>query len=162
MLVAQLEELRAQTLSEEEEEREREVEALRLAEGAFPVLGGNGTAPSGGSTAGGKGKGGGVSAGSGAGHRVLSIDSRTKRVIVESYGGFSRGTEYGVGGEVEQVEGDGFDAPVSNVPPPPREVDCVRVQRGPATRWVDLKGGGGGAAKYVASSRPTHRNPRER
>ena len=36
--------------------------------------------------------------------------------------------------------------------PPPREVEYVRVQRGPATRWVDLKGGaaGGGTAKYVA------------
>ena len=102
-----------------------------------------------------------MGAGSGAGHRVLSIDSRTKRVIVESYGGFSRGTEYGGGDEEEQGEGDGFDEPVSNVPPPPRDVDHVRVQRGPATRWVDLKGGGG-AAKYVASSRPTHRNPRER
>jgi len=123
MLVAQLEELRARTLVEEDEEREREAEALRLAEGAFPVLGGSGAAPSGGSTTGGegKGKGGGVGAGSGAGHRVLSIDSRTKRVRVESYGGFSRGTEYGDGDEEEQVEGDGFDAPVSNVPPPPRE-----------------------------------------
>ena len=156
MLVAQLEELRAQTLVEEEEQREREEEALRLAEGAFPVLGGSGAAPSDRSTAGGKGKGSGVGAGSGAGHRVLSIDPRTKRVRVESYGGLSRGTGYGDGDEEDQAEGDGFDATVSNVPPPPREVEYVRVQRGPATRWVDLKGGGG-AAKYVAS-RPTHRN----
>jgi hypothetical protein len=47
------------------------------------------------------------------------------------------------------------EAPLSHVPPPPREVEYVRVQRGPATRWVDLKGGaaGGGMAKYVAWSR---------
>ena len=36
--------------------------------------------------------------------------------------------------------------------PSPREVEYVRVQRGPATCWVDLKDGaaGGGTAKYVA------------
>ena len=83
MLVAQLEELRVQTLVEEEEAREREKEALRLAAGAFPALGGGGVVPSGGSATGRKGKGGSVGAGSGAGHRVLSVDSRTKRVRVE-------------------------------------------------------------------------------
>jgi hypothetical protein len=35
------------------------------------------------------------------------------------------------------------------VPPPGRELECVRVQRGPATRWVDLKGRDG-TVKYVA------------
>ena len=133
---------------EEEEAREREEEALRLAAGAFPALGGSGATPSGGSAAGGKWKGGGAGAGSGAGHRVLSVDSRTKRVRVESYGGFSRGTGHGDGDDEEHAEEDGEDAPLSRVPPPPKEVEYVRVQRGPATRWVDLKGGG--AAKYVA------------
>jgi len=146
-LVAQLEELRAQTLAEEEEARERKEEALRVAEGAFPVLGGSGAAPSGGSATGGKGKGGGMTPGPGAGHRVLSVDSRTKRVRVESYGGLSRAAGHGDGSE-EEAEGDGVDAPLPRVPPPSREVEYVRVQRGPATRWVDLKGGGG-AAKYV-------------
>lgn len=137
----QLEELRAQTLVEEEEAREREGEALRLAEGAFPVLGGSG--------AGGKGKGSGVNAGAGAGHRVLSLDPRTKRVRVESYGGPSRATGHGDGDEEEQAEEEGVDAPLSRVPPSPREVEYVRVRREPATRWVDLRGSGG-AAKYVA------------
>jgi len=140
---------------EENQARAREEEALRLAEGAFPVLGGSGAAPSGGSAAGGKGKGGGVTASSGAGHRVLSVDSRTKRVRVESYGGFSGATGHGDGSEEEQAEGDGVDAPLSRVPPPPREVEYVRVQRGPATRWVDLKGGGG-AATYIAP--PAHKS----
>ena len=140
-LVAQLEELRAQTLVEEEEAREREEEALRHAEGAFPVLGGSG--------AGGRGKGGGVNTAASAGHRVLSLDPRTKRVKVESYGGPSKATGHGDGDEEEQAEGDEVDAPLSRVPPSPREVEYVRVRRGPATRWVDLKGTGG-AAKYVA------------
>jgi len=71
-------------LVEEQEGREREEEALRLAEGAFPALGRSGAALSGGSAAGGKGEGIGVGAGSGVGHRVVSIDPRTKRVGVES------------------------------------------------------------------------------
>jgi len=88
-LIAQLEELRARTLAEEEEERRREEDALRLAEGAFPALGGpqhtpqqplHGAAPGGGSTARGRGEG-----GAGAGHRVLSTDPRTNRVVVKSY-----------------------------------------------------------------------------
>jgi len=45
-------------------------------------------APSGGSASGGKGKGDSVGEDEGAGHCVLSIDPRTKRVRVESYGGF--------------------------------------------------------------------------
>jgi len=86
--VTQLEELRAQTLVEEEEAREREEEALRFAEGAFPVLGVSGAAPSGGSATGGKGEEGGVGACSGAGHRVLSVDPRTKGVKSSRMEGF--------------------------------------------------------------------------
>ena len=133
-----------------------------LAEGAFPVLGGPhhtssapvtaaaATAGGGGATAGGKG---------GVGHRVLSVDPRTKRVLVESYAGSSRRTaghgEEGEG-EREAEEERERDAEMLRVLPPPREVEYVRVQRGSATRWIDLKGGvsgGGAAAKYVAPPR---------
>ncbi|KAI9509403.1 hypothetical protein F5148DRAFT_1367190 [Russula earlei] len=156
-LIAQLEELRDQTLAEEAATREGEAEALRLAEGAFPALGPSppppppplpppqqqqqqmarcGTAPAGG------------------GHRVLSVDSRTGRVKVDSYSSFLRSGATlllpGHGSESEEEAAAVFDAPSSRVPPPPREVEYVRVRRGPATRWVDLRGGaGGGAAKYV-------------
>jgi len=158
-LIAQLEELRARTLAEEEEERCREEEALRLAEGAFPALGGpqhtpqqplHGAAHGGGSAARGRGEGG---AGAGAGHRVLLTDPRTNRVVVKSFVRLSRRAGHG---EDELMEQEGApeegEAPLSRVLPPPREVVYVRVQRGPATRWVDLKGGaaGGGTAKYVA------------
>lgn len=143
-LIAQLEELRAQTLAEEEAGREREKEALRVAEGAFPVLGGpqrTPSAPAVGTTAGGRG---------GAGHRVLSVDPRTKRVVVGSYTGFSRRTAGH--GEDEEGEEERDVQEGERVPPQPREVEYVRVQRGPATRWIDLKGGasGGATAKYVA------------
>jgi hypothetical protein len=162
-LLAQLEELRAHALEEEAEAREREAQELRLAEGAFPALSG-GVGAAGVSTRGGGGGGaagaasGGFGGGRGArgggpgagpGHRVLLVDSRTKRVKVESY------SRSGSGGlESEDLEEDVAEAEAGideRVPPPPREVEFVRVQRGPATRWVDLKSADG-TAKYVALS----------
>jgi hypothetical protein len=125
------------TLKEEGAAREREAEELRLAEGAFPALFSGGGAPARGGSGG----------GGGGGHRVLSVDARTKRIRVESYSGASR---LGLESEEEEVEAgvEGTSTPVQRVPPPPWEVEYVRVQRGPATRWVDLKGGG--TVKYVA------------
>lgn len=113
--------------------REREAEEVRLAEGAFPALfsGGGGSAVA---------RGAGAGAGAG-GHRVLLVDSRMSRVMVESY------SRPGLVESEEEAEEEGEDT-ASRVPPPSWEVEYVRVQRGPATRWVDLKGGG--TAKYVA------------
>ena len=135
-------------LKEEAEVRERVAQELRLAEGSFPALSG-GVGAAGVSTRGGGGAG---AAGGGArggwlglGHRVLLVDSRTKRVKVESYsrsGGLESEEQ-----EEDVAEGEaGID---ECVPPPAREVEFVRVQRGPATRWVDLKGSDG-TVKYVA------------
>jgi len=132
-------------LKEEAEVREREAEELRLAEGAFPALSisGSGSGGVGAGAAGGGGFGGGRGGGLGLGRRVLLVDSRTKRVKVESY---SRSG----GLESEDLEEDVAEEDIDErVPPPAREVECVRVQRGPATRWVDLKGGDG-TVKYVA------------
>jgi len=124
-------------LKEEADAREREAEELRLAAGSFPALSGSGDVGAGVST-----RGGGFALG--FRHRVLLVDSRTKRVKVESY---SRS------GGLESEEEDVAEAEAGiddeRVPPPAREVECVRVQRGPATRWVDLKGGDG-TVKYVA------------
>jgi hypothetical protein len=65
-------------LKEEADVREREAEELRLAAGSFPALSGSGDVGAGVST-----RGGGLALG--FGHRVLLVDSRTKRVKVESY-----------------------------------------------------------------------------
>jgi hypothetical protein len=139
-LLAQLEELRAHLLKEEAEAREREAEELRVAEGAFPVLSVSGSGPgrAGGAAGGGFGVGRGARGGAGGlglGHRVLLVDSRTKRVKVESYSRSGLESEEEDAGEAEAEAG--ID---ERVPPPAREVECVRVRRGPATRWVDLKG----------------------
>jgi len=139
-LIAQLEELRMCTLKEEAVAREREAEELRSAEGAFPALSGGGGNAAAAAAARGGGAGGG---GGGGGHRVLSVDSRTKRIRVQSYSGVSSS---GLESEEEGTEAEDGIEPC--VPPPPLEVEYVRVQRGPATRWVDLKGGG--TVKYVA------------
>ncbi|KAI9448774.1 hypothetical protein BJY52DRAFT_1193181 [Lactarius psammicola] len=126
-LLVQLEERRAHTLVEEASARARVAEELRLAEGAFPALG-----------AGALGPGPGVGKG---GARVLSLVGQ--RVKVESYRATSA--------LLEDVEADAGadDGVVVRVPPPPREVQYIRVPRGSATRWTVSKGGEGGA-KYVA------------
>jgi len=121
------------------ETREREAEELRLAAGSFPALLSN-------SGSGGVGGGAAVSTrggGLGLGHRVLLVDSRTKRVKVER-SSYSRSDLESEEEDLAQEE-MGMD---ERVPAPAREVEFVRVRRGPATRWVDLKGDG--TAKYVA------------
>ncbi|KAI0282421.1 hypothetical protein BC826DRAFT_1110801 [Russula brevipes] len=158
-LVAQLEELRAHTLAEEAAARERAVEALRMAEGAFPALPPHArsqrgaaaaaaavAAPAPGAQAYARG-------GAGAGgRRVLSVDADTKRVKVESY---SVRVGHGLEGEEEEEEDEEEEGGVeggvlSCVRAPPRDVQYVRARRGPATRWVDLKGAAaGGGATYV-------------
>ncbi len=87
-----------------------------------------------------------ASARGGGGHRVLVVNSRTKRVKVKSYSRSGLQNEEAEEG-VEEAEAEaGVDG--TPVLPPPREVEYVRVRRGPATRWVDLKGGG--TVRYVA------------
>ena len=49
----------------------------------------------------------------------------------------------------DQEEGMAKAGIDERVPPLLREVEFVRAQRGPATRWVDLKGGDR-TVKYVA------------
>ncbi|KAH9052589.1 hypothetical protein EDB87DRAFT_426126 [Lactarius vividus] len=130
-LRVQLEEQRGHTLAEEAAARARAAEELRMAEGAFPALGGAPGAGAGAGAGAGGGKGGG-------GARVLSLVGQ--RVVVESYRAVSE----------EDAVGTEEDAEVPpRVPPPPREVQYIRVPRGPATRWVVLRDGEGGA-KYVA------------
>jgi hypothetical protein len=71
------------------------------------------------------------------------VDSRTKRVKVKSY------SRPGLESEEEDVGEAEAEASIDErVPPPAREVESVCVRRGPATRWVDLKGDG--TVKYVA------------
>jgi Putative zinc finger motif, C2HC5-type len=148
-LITQLEELRVHTLTEEAAAREREAEELRLAEGAFPAL--NTTSSSTIATAPTTNTVPGTGTGSAPQRRVLSVDARTKRVKLESYSATkvvgSVPVEGNLGEEGEEE---------SRVVAPPREVEYVRVRRGSATRWTDLKDGGtaAGGAKYVASSSP--------
>jgi len=112
--------------------RARAAEELRMAEGDFPLLLGGAAA---GSTKGGAGAA-----------RVLSVNAQTKRVRVESY----RAREQVVVPVVVGAEEVREDGGGGRVAPPSREVQYLRVPRGPATRWAVSMGGEGGAAKYVA------------
>ena len=129
----QVEERREHTLAEEAAARARAAEELRLAEGAFPALGGGG---------GGGGGGGAPSAGAGAKGGVLSLDGKLlKRGVKEAYRVAA-----------EEKVGDNADG-LGRVPPPKslREVQYLRVPRGPATRWSVSKDGQD-SAKYVAEA----------
>ena len=123
-----IEERREHTLAEEAAARARAAEELRLAEGAFPALGGGG--------------GGAPSAGAGAKGGVLSLDGKLlKRGVKEAY-------------RVAAEEKVGNDADgLGRVPPPKslREVQYLHVPRGPATRWSVSKDGQD-SAKYVAEA----------
>jgi hypothetical protein len=91
---------------------------------------------------------------------VLSVDADTKRVKVESYSvRVGHGLEGEEEGEEEEEEDEG--GVLACVRAPPRDVQYVRVRRGPATRWVDLKGAAGpdGGATYVAPA-PVPEYPR--
>ena len=135
--MAQLESQISNLIAKETWEREQAVEEARKAAGAFPTLAG-------------------VSAGSigqpspvsGAlrpmnqTHKVLSLNSKTKKVTVSSYPTTpvpSRPVSRGQPVE-EEVR----------VPPPPVEVIFARKPIDPARPWADLRGDG---AKYVAVSR---------
>ena len=116
-------------MAEEAAARARAAEELRLAEGAFPALGGGGG-------------GGAPSAGAGAKGGVLSLDGKLlKRGVKEAYRVAAQ----------EKV-GDNADG-LGRVPPPKslREVQYLRVPRGPATRWSVSKDGQD-SAKYVAEA----------
>src|SRR6266403_1621568 len=107
-LIARLEELRAFALKEEAEARERGAEELRLAEGAFPALLSSGSGR-GGATVGVRGgeERGRARGGGGLGHRMLLVDSRTKRVKVESY--------LRSGEEEEEEDAAGIDGTLSTL-----------------------------------------------
>ena len=130
-----VEERREHTLAEEAAARARVAEELRLAEGAFPALGGGGGG-------GGGGSGGAPSVGAGAKGGVLSLDGKLlKRGVKETYRVAA-----------EEKVGDNADG-LGRVPPPKslREVQYLHVPRGPATRWSVSKDGQD-SAKYVAEA----------
>ena len=124
--------------------REREAEELRLAASSFfALLSNSGSGGVGGGAAVSTTGGGLLGPRPGPGHRVLLVDLRTKHVKVER-SSYSRS---GLESEEEDLAQEEMGMN-ERVPPPAREVEFVRVRRGPATRWVDLKDDG--TAKYVA------------
>ncbi|KAI6043865.1 hypothetical protein EDC04DRAFT_3107061 [Pisolithus marmoratus] len=123
-LVAQiLEELRRQ-VTKEEEERNRAIEEARKAEGAFPMLpGASGT--QGARRPAGKG----TATGPQSSHKVLSLNSTTKKVTVSSY----------INTPISSRPPSPAPEEPRRFPPPPREISYVKQPPDPEHSWKNMQ-----------------------
>ncbi|KAI6021995.1 hypothetical protein EDC04DRAFT_2575410, partial [Pisolithus marmoratus] len=123
-LVAQiLEELRGQ-VAKEEEERNRAIEEARKAEGAFPMLpGASGTQgvrrPAGKGTA----------TSPQSSHKVLSLNSTTKKVTISSY----------TNTPISSRPPSPAPEEPRRIPPPPREISYVKQPPDPEHSWKNMQ-----------------------
>lgn len=122
-----------ETLAQEEEERKRAVEQARAAAGAFPTLAASasGLSPSSTSDA--------LAAHpTNQTHKVLSLNSKTKKVTVASYHSspvVSRSASR------ESNRKDDAKPDTKRVAPPPSDVPFAKERRDPGRPWANLKGG---------------------
>ncbi|KAG6329794.1 hypothetical protein ID866_9293 [Astraeus odoratus] len=122
VLVAQLEEELQGQIAKEEEERQRAIEEARKAEGAFPLL----------PNAGPQTKSTKASATPPPqSHKVMSLNSTTKRVTVSSY----------TSTPVPSRPPSPKDVPEEphRVPPPPKHVPCIAEPPDPAEPWINME-----------------------
>ena len=119
-----------ETLSKEEEERARAIQEARAAEGAFPTLS---AAASRASTPG-SGSDSQTSHPVNQTHKVLSLNSKTRKVKVESYTppAISRAASVE---KIKQAEPE-----YKRVPAPPAEVFVLRTQPDPQRPWANTRG----------------------
>ncbi|KIY45920.1 hypothetical protein FISHEDRAFT_66702 [Fistulina hepatica ATCC 64428] len=146
-LIAQLKREIDVALAQDLREYEQALEEARLAAGAFPALAPSSRA----STPPAR-----ISqpVPQSQGHKILSLDSKTKKVTVASYSSAPR------------VSSRSSDKPFAfksdeqlRVPPPPREVHYVAGNIDPKRPWRDL---GGEGATYVRLVKPTSDVPKRR
>ncbi|KII87036.1 hypothetical protein PLICRDRAFT_176843 [Plicaturopsis crispa FD-325 SS-3] len=117
-LIVRVEEQIADTLSREEDARERAAEEARRAVGAFPTLAGGAPTPAG-------------APAPNQTHKVLSLNSKTKKVTVSS---FTKPPPRPVSRAEEEIE----DEP-DRLPPPPSEVLYATRKPDPARPWLRLR-----------------------
>lgn len=123
-LVAQIKKELSAQIAKEGEERERVIEDARKAEGAFPMLpGASGT--QGARRPAGKG----AAVGSQSSHKVLSLNSTTKKVTVSSY----------TSTPVSSRPPSPTPEEPRRVPPPPREINYVKEPPDPAHPWKNMQ-----------------------
>lgn len=135
VLLAELEIQIAGTIAKELEERERAREEARKAAGAFPALGsasGPLTIPALAS----------MPPPPNQSHKVLSLNSKTKKVIVSSYTTTPASSRPASRADTEEE-------PI-RVPPPLTEVSFVKRHPDPARPWENLRGAG---ARYIPPAR---------
>jgi len=131
-LEARLETQITDTLAREEEERQHAIGQARAAAGAFPTLatGASGLPSSASDTL--------ASHPANQTHKVLSLNSKTKKVTVASYHAspaISRSASR-EGSLKDEVQPE-----FKRVPPPPSEVPHAKENRDPHRPWANLRGG---------------------
>ncbi|KAF4594354.1 hypothetical protein EYR40_009158 [Pleurotus pulmonarius] len=118
-IIARLESQIADTAAKEAEEQQRAEEEARQAAGAFPTLSGTPSTAS-------------LRPSTNEPHKVLSLNSKTKKVIV-SYNSTPATSRPASRADVENKE-----EVVRRVPPPPNEVSYARRAPDPARPWANL------------------------
>lgn len=124
-LVAQIKKELIAQIAKEGEERERVIEDARKAEGAFPMLPG----ASGTQGAARRPAGKGAAVGSQSSHKVLSLNSTTKKVTVSSY----------TSTPVSSRPPSPTPEEPRRVPPPPREINYVKEPPDPDHPWKNMQ-----------------------
>lgn len=129
-----------ETLAQEEEERQHAIEQARAAVGAFPTLSANASgSPLFTSDA--------LAAHpTNQTHKVLSLNSKTKKVTVASY------HTAPVVSRPEKAHKGETKPDAKRVPPPPAEVPFVKEHRGSGRPWANLRGG---VVTYVPPPKPS-------
>ncbi|KAI6116872.1 hypothetical protein EV401DRAFT_1864365 [Pisolithus croceorrhizus] len=123
-LVARIQEELSAQIAKEERERGRVIEEARKAEGAFPMLpGASGTQGARRPT----GKG--TAVGSQSSHKVMSLNSTTKKVIVSSY----------TNTPISSRPPSPTPEEPRRVPPPPGEINYVKQPPDPAHPWKNMQ-----------------------
>ncbi|KAK1231602.1 hypothetical protein PQX77_005280 [Marasmius sp. AFHP31] len=143
-LIQRLETQLSDTLAKEAADRERAIEEAKREAGAFPALGTPSGSPSPASTR----------PSTPQQHKVLSLNSKTKRVVVTTTTTTQKLVRKGEKeNEVEPEE------QVIRVPPPPNEVAFLKGRPDPNRPWKNVRGGG---LKYVSSEKEKERKREER
>ncbi|KAI0045715.1 hypothetical protein FA95DRAFT_1560915 [Auriscalpium vulgare] len=131
-LIVRIDEELRDTLAREEAARIKAAEDARRAVGAFPALPG---------AAGAKER-------ENEPHKVLSLNPKTKRVMVSSFVPAAKAKAAG------NADAEKEEEAVVRVPPPPEEVSYVKAGRS-GRPWLDLRGD---VAMYVPEEKPKERS----
>ncbi|KAG7092865.1 hypothetical protein E1B28_009178 [Marasmius oreades] len=147
-LLHQLESRLSETLAKEAAERERVIEEAKRETGAFPSLPGSSLSSASGSPAS-------TRPSTPQQHKVLSLNSKTKRVIVTTTTTTMKPSRPN---NEKENEGD-LEEEVLRVPPPPSQVTFAKGKPDPSRPWKNYRDG---SVKYVSAAKEKAKKKEER